>query len=189
MRRSSRPPRGRYDEPAPQSRAPPQRVARSGPSPVRELIAHHARLPLPGSPHALNDGFGAIRRIRVSPEYRLVSVDSGRSIDMGRGGRLEPQQSPTAVYAGSASSAFASFRSAVSKPSVKPARTLEAHSVERKPAAIFAADVEGYSRLMGRDEARAARRLPNFQSDWGLYDSPLEETGFEPSIPHAAISL
>ena len=28
---------------------------------------------------------------------------------------------------------------------------LEAHSVERKLAAIFAADVEGYSRLMGRD--------------------------------------
>jgi hypothetical protein len=27
---------------------------------------------------------------------------------------------------------------------------LEAHSVERKLAAIFAADVEGYSRLMGR---------------------------------------
>jgi hypothetical protein len=26
---------------------------------------------------------------------------------------------------------------------------LEAHSVERKLAAIFAADVEGYSRLMG----------------------------------------
>src|ERR1700726_3859012 len=95
---------------------------------------------------------GAIRRIRVSPEYRLVSVDSGRSIDMGRGGRLEPQPSPTAVYASSASSAFASFRSAVSKLG-KPARTLEAPSVERKPATIFAADVEGYSRLMGRDEA------------------------------------
>ena len=29
-------------------------------------------------------------------------------------------------------------------------RTLEAHRVERKLAAIFAADVEGYSRLMGR---------------------------------------
>jgi hypothetical protein len=29
-------------------------------------------------------------------------------------------------------------------------QTLEAHSVERKLAAIFAADVEGYSRLMGR---------------------------------------
>jgi class 3 adenylate cyclase len=29
---------------------------------------------------------------------------------------------------------------------------LEAHSVERKLAAIFAADVEGYSRLMGLDE-------------------------------------
>ena len=30
---------------------------------------------------------------------------------------------------------------------------LEAHSVERKLAAIFAADVEGYSRLMGLDDA------------------------------------
>jgi len=29
---------------------------------------------------------------------------------------------------------------------------LEAHRVERKLSAIFAADVEGYSRLMGRDE-------------------------------------
>jgi hypothetical protein len=29
---------------------------------------------------------------------------------------------------------------------------LEAPSVERKLAAIFAADVEGYSRLMGRDK-------------------------------------
>src|SRR4029077_5311163 len=31
-------------------------------------------------------------------------------------------------------------------------RPLEAHRVERKLSAIFAADVEGYSRLMGRDE-------------------------------------
>jgi hypothetical protein len=29
---------------------------------------------------------------------------------------------------------------------------VEAHSVERKLAAIFAADVEGYIGLMGRDE-------------------------------------
>jgi hypothetical protein len=32
---------------------------------------------------------------------------------------------------------------------VRRCRALEAHSVERKLAAIFAADVEGYSRLMG----------------------------------------
>jgi len=31
-------------------------------------------------------------------------------------------------------------------------RAVEAHSVERKLAAIFAADVAGYSALMGRDE-------------------------------------
>jgi adenylate cyclase len=36
---------------------------------------------------------------------------------------------------------------------------LEAHSVERKLAAIFAADVEGYSRLMGRDEVGTLRTL------------------------------
>jgi hypothetical protein len=33
---------------------------------------------------------------------------------------------------------------------------VEAHSVERKLAAIFAADVEGYSRLMGQDEVGIA---------------------------------
>ena len=34
---------------------------------------------------------------------------------------------------------------------------MEARSVERKLAAIFAADVEGYSRLMGRDEVGTVR--------------------------------
>jgi len=69
---SSRPPRGRYDEPAPQSTAPQQRVARSGPSAVRELIAHHARLPLPVSPHALNDGF------RGNPAHSCITGVSAR---------------------------------------------------------------------------------------------------------------
>ena len=36
---------------------------------------------------------------------------------------------------------------------------MEVHSVERKLAAIFAADVEGYSRLMGRDEVGTLRTL------------------------------
>jgi adenylate cyclase len=36
---------------------------------------------------------------------------------------------------------------------------VEAHSVERKLAAIFAADVEGYSRLMGLDEVGTLRTL------------------------------
>jgi class 3 adenylate cyclase len=40
---------------------------------------------------------------------------------------------------------------------------LEAHSVERKLAAIFAADVEGYSRLMGRDEVGTLRRLTSYR--------------------------
>jgi class 3 adenylate cyclase len=34
---------------------------------------------------------------------------------------------------------------------------LEARTVERKLAAIFAADVEGYSRLLGRDEVGTLR--------------------------------
>src|SRR5438270_13281992 len=38
-------------------------------------------------------------------------------------------------------------------------RTLEVHRVDRKLAAIFAADVEGYSRLMGRDEVGTLRTL------------------------------
>ena len=37
--------------------------------------------------------------------------------------------------------------------------TLEAHRVERKLSAIFAADVEGYSRLMGLDEVGTLRTL------------------------------
>jgi len=42
-------------------------------------------------------------------------------------------------------------------------RTLEAPSVERKLAAIFAADVEGYSRLMGRDEVGTLRTLTAYR--------------------------
>lgn len=38
-------------------------------------------------------------------------------------------------------------------------RALEGQKVERKLAAIFAADVEGYSRLMGRDEVGTLRTL------------------------------
>ena len=84
----------------------------------------------------------------------LVSVDSGRSIDMGRGGRLEPQQSPTAAYASSASSAFASFRSAVSKPSVKqPEPWKRTPSNESRPRSSQRMSRALASRLMGRDEA------------------------------------
>src|ERR1700719_5132277 len=42
-------------------------------------------------------------------------------------------------------------------------RTLEAHRVERKLSAIFAADVEGYSRLMGRDEIGTLRTLTAYR--------------------------
>ena len=41
---------------------------------------------------------------------------------------------------------------------------MEAHSVERKLAAIFAADVEGYSRLMGRDEVGTLRTLTAYRA-------------------------
>ena len=40
---------------------------------------------------------------------------------------------------------------------------MEARSVERKLAAIFAADVEGYSRLMGRDEVGTLRVLTAYR--------------------------
>jgi adenylate cyclase len=40
---------------------------------------------------------------------------------------------------------------------------LEAHRVERKLAAIFAADVEGYSRLMGLDEVGTLRTLTAYR--------------------------
>ena len=42
-------------------------------------------------------------------------------------------------------------------------RGLEAPSVERKLAAIFAADVEGYSRLMGQDEVGTLRTLTAYR--------------------------
>jgi TolB-like protein/class 3 adenylate cyclase len=41
---------------------------------------------------------------------------------------------------------------------------LEAHRVERKLSAIFAADVEGYSRLMGRDEVGTLRTLTAYRA-------------------------
>jgi adenylate cyclase len=40
---------------------------------------------------------------------------------------------------------------------------LEAHRVERKLSALFAADVEGYSRLMGRDEVGTLRTLTAYR--------------------------
>jgi adenylate cyclase len=40
---------------------------------------------------------------------------------------------------------------------------LEAHRVEQKLSAIFAADVEGYSRLMGRDEVGTLRTLTAYR--------------------------
>ena len=40
---------------------------------------------------------------------------------------------------------------------------LEASSVERRLAAIFAADVEGYSRLMGRGEVGTRRTLTAYR--------------------------
>jgi hypothetical protein len=44
------------------------------------------------------------------------------------------------------------------------AEPLETHSVERKLAAIFAADVEGYSRLMGQDEVGTLRTLTAYRA-------------------------
>ena len=41
---------------------------------------------------------------------------------------------------------------------------LEARTVERKLAAIFAADVEGYSRLMGQDEDGTLRTLNRYRA-------------------------
>ena len=38
-----------------------------------------------------------------------------------------------------------------------------AQPIERKLAAIFAADVAGYSRLMGQDEVGTLRRLSNYR--------------------------
>jgi adenylate cyclase len=48
--------------------------------------------------------------------------------------------------------------------STREGRTLEAHRVERKLSAIFAADVEGYSRLMGRDEVGTLRTLTAYRT-------------------------
>ncbi|HYP34910.1 MAG TPA: hypothetical protein VEQ62_01075, partial [Stellaceae bacterium] len=41
---------------------------------------------------------------------------------------------------------------------------MESRSIERKLAAIFAADVEGYSRLMGLDEVGTLRTLNRYRA-------------------------
>jgi class 3 adenylate cyclase len=43
-------------------------------------------------------------------------------------------------------------------------RWVPIQSVERKLAAIFAADIEGYSRLMGRDEVGTLDRLKAYRT-------------------------
>jgi len=40
---------------------------------------------------------------------------------------------------------------------------------KRKPTAILSADVEGYSRLMGDDEAAMARTLTAYRETMGKY--------------------
>jgi class 3 adenylate cyclase len=54
-----------------------------------------------------------------------------------------------------------SLRSGYTRPG--RCRALEAQSVERKLSAIFAADVEGYSRLMGQDEVGTLRTLTAYR--------------------------
>jgi hypothetical protein len=51
---------------------------------------------------------------------------------------------------------------------------LEAQSVERKLAAIFAADVEGYSRLMGWDEVGTLRLLTAYRVIIDRLNKPLD---------------
>jgi adenylate cyclase len=46
---------------------------------------------------------------------------------------------------------------------------MEAHSVKRKLAAILAADVKGYSRLMGEDEEGTLHTLNTYR---GVTDPP-----------------
>ena len=58
---------------------------------------------------------------------------------------------------------------------------LEAPSVERKLAAIFAADVEGYSRLMGLDEVATLRTLTAYRVIIDrLIASDLQHSGQQP---------
>jgi hypothetical protein len=61
-------------------------------------------------------------KLRLMHSFRSEgrSVDPPSTASEGVGDRTltEPQQSPTGFYASSARSAFASFKSAVSKPSV-----------------------------------------------------------------------
>jgi adenylate cyclase len=45
---------------------------------------------------------------------------------------------------------------------------VEIPAVERELAAIFAADVEGYSRLMGQDEVGTLRRLTAHRGNLSL---------------------
>ena len=49
-------------------------------------------------------------------------------------------------------------------PSISREENLTADPIERRLAAILAADVVGYSRLMGTDEARTVRDLKEYQA-------------------------
>jgi hypothetical protein len=71
----------------------------------------------------------------------------------------------------------------------------DALSVISSPTAILAADVAGYSRLMGEgDRSRGAPRkvsvAPPPRADvWFAQDSPLEQAGFELPVPPTTVSL
>ena len=67
---------------------------------------------------------------------------------------------------------------------------MPSESVERKLTAILAADVAGYSRLMGTDEAGTARALREYRATLDpiclLYTSPSPRDGLLSRMPSSA---
>ena len=102
--------------PEAERRALPPHSSRSGGSPRRRSSTHQTTGFAPHNGESLQIGWS--RDLRRDAGQRRGCAVSGRSIDLCRGSRLEPQQSPTMVYSSSASSRFAACRSAVPNPSV-----------------------------------------------------------------------
>src|SRR5271170_6742005 len=92
-------------------------------------------------------------RSRFPPLYLRASDTGSRSSECHRCIRAVPRMGGEALGS--------RIRSGYTRPG--RCRALEARTVERKLAALFAADVEGYSRLMGLDEVGTLRTLTAYR--------------------------
>jgi class 3 adenylate cyclase/TolB-like protein len=134
-------------------------------NPTNEQRIHRALSLNESSPSALRAA--SLREAGVAPEG-LAAVGRENPLAGPVRGDVDETENPARVRDG----APAGLRMAENPSDLTRGRyilrvgevpRLEAPSVERKLAAIFAADVEGYSRLMGRDEVGTLRTLTAYR--------------------------